>query len=167
LCELGWKSLGVLELTALPSIPKKVRAETVREADALLVWGGDPTLEPETVYVGVSAGRMAMASRFGEVYLDPPGCSGERISSEDIHFASSGGDVTMTLVMAEGVGPVDFAIIPHVEYDDHQDVANAGTWAAQPPVPTYAIDDDTAIEVVDATAEVVSEGHWRFFAPRH
>lgn len=106
LCELGWKSLGVLELTALPSIPKKVWVEPVQESDALLVWGGDPlylsywlkhsgladvfpALGPETVYVGVSAGSMAMASRFGEVYSDAPNRSGERLSSEDIHFASS------------------------------------------------------------------------------
>lgn len=106
LCELGWKSLGVLELTALPSIPKKVWVEPVQESDALLVWGGDPVylsywlkhsgladvfpaLGPETVYVGVSAGSMAMASRFGEVYSDAPNRSGERLSSEDIHFASS------------------------------------------------------------------------------
>src|SRR5512139_787485 len=41
MCELGWKSLGVLELTALPSIQAEVWTTTVREADALLVFGGD------------------------------------------------------------------------------------------------------------------------------
>jgi dipeptidase E len=183
LCDLGWRSLGVLELTALPSIETKVWAETVQETDALLVWGGDPiylsywmkksrladllpALRAETVYVGVSAGSIALASRFGEVYSDPPNCSGERLSSEDINFASPEGEFTMSLVMAEGVGLVDFAIIPHVEYDDDQDVANAEAWAAKLPVPTYAIDDDTAIKVVDGTVEVISEGHWRLFTPR-
>jgi dipeptidase E len=94
LSEIGWKAVGVLELTALPSIEKDVWAATVREADALLVWGGDPvylaywmkhscladlfpTL-PEMVYVGVSAGSIAVASLFGEVYFGPPKCSGER-----------------------------------------------------------------------------------------
>jgi dipeptidase E len=85
-----------------------------------------------------------MASMFGETYFDPPKCSGERLSSEDIVFARPGGEITMTLVMAEGAGLVDFAIIPHVEYDDHQDVANAEKWAGRLPVPTYTIDDDTA-----------------------
>jgi dipeptidase E len=42
LCELGWKSLGVLELTALPSIRQEVWVSLVQETDALLVWGGDP-----------------------------------------------------------------------------------------------------------------------------
>jgi len=72
LCQLGWKSLGVLELTALPSIVKKDWVPSVEEADALLVWGGDvlylcywmrqsgltdllPSLRRESVYVGVSA----------------------------------------------------------------------------------------------------------------
>ncbi len=182
LCELGWKSLGVLELTALPSIDREVWTATVRESDALLVWGGDPvylsywmkhsgladllpSLRPEIVYVGVSAGSIAMASLFGETYPAPPRCSGDRLSSEEIVFARPEGEITMTLVMAEGAGLVDFAIIPHVEYDDHQDAANAEKWAGRLPVPTYAIDDETAVKVVDGTVEVVSEGHWKLLRP--
>ena len=42
LCELGWKSLGLLELTALPSIDRNAWAPSVEKTDALLVWGGDP-----------------------------------------------------------------------------------------------------------------------------
>jgi dipeptidase E len=131
-------------------VPCRVRWDSppaaVQESDALLVWGGDPvylsywmkhsgladllpSLRPETVYVGVSAGSIAMASMFGEAYSDPPKCSGERLSSEDIVFARPDGEITATLVMAKGVGLVDFAIIPHVEYDDHQDVTNAEKWA--------------------------------------
>lgn len=182
LCELGWKSLGVLELTALPSIETEVWAAAVRESDALLAWGGDPvylsywmkhsgladllpSLRPETVYVGVSAGSIAMASLFGEAYVNLPNCSGERLSSEDLVFAGPDGELTMTLVMAEGVGLVDFTIIPHVEYDNPQDVENAEKWAGRLPVPTYAIDDETAVKVVDGAAEVVSEGQWRLFTP--
>jgi dipeptidase E len=181
LCDLGWKSMGVLELTALPSIDKEVWAAAVRESDALLVWGGDPVYLaywmrhsglagllpslPETVYVGVSAGSIAMATVFGEAYFDPPACSGDRLSSEEIVFARPEGDVAMTLVMAEGAGLADFAIIPHVEYDDHQDVANAAKWAGRLPVPTYAIDDDTAVKVIDGAVEVISEGHWKLFGP--
>jgi dipeptidase E len=182
LCDLGWKSLGVLELTALPSIDKDVWAAAVQESDALLVWGGDPvylsywmkhsgladllpSLRSELVYVGVSAGSIAMAPVFGETYFDPPMCSGERISSEDIVFAGPEGEITMTLVMAEGAGLVDFAVIPHVEYDDHHDVANARKWAARIPVPTYAIDDETAVKVIGDTVDVVSEGYWELFSP--
>ena len=70
----------------------------------------------------------------------------------------------MTLVMAEGVGLVDFAIIPHVEYDDRQDVANAEKWAGRLPVATYAIGDERALKAVDGF-EVVSDGHWKLFNP--
>lgn len=31
--------------------------------------------------------------------------------------------------------------------------------------PAYATDDQSTIEVVDGTVEVVSEGHWRLFSP--
>src|SRR5215471_20662390 len=71
LAGLGWKSLGVLELTALPSIQEESWVPMVRESDALLVWGGDVLYLcywlrksglvdllyslSELVYVGVSA----------------------------------------------------------------------------------------------------------------
>src|SRR2546426_11433863 len=41
MCEVGWKSLGVLELTALPSIDEEHWGPMVQETDALLVNGGD------------------------------------------------------------------------------------------------------------------------------
>ena len=186
LSGLGWKSLGVLELTALPSIADEAWIPTVQEADALLVWGGDPlylsywmrhsgladlapSLRRETVYVGVSAGSMVTASTFAETYPDPPRGSSEALTSENIVFATPQGDINRILVTAQGVGLVDFALIPHLDHEDHPDasLANAETWAtrlqAQVPVPTYAIDDQTAIKVTDGAVEVVSEGHWKLF----
>jgi dipeptidase E len=159
LTELGWKSLGVLELTALPSIKRENWVAPVEEADALLVMGGDvmylsrwmresgladllPSLH-ETVYVGVSAGSMVTAPIFGETYDDPP------------------------FVIAKGLGLVDFALLPHLDHGNHPESSTAKVerMAAEVPVPTYAIDDQTAIKVVDGTVEVVSEGHWKLFTP--
>ncbi len=184
MCGLGWKSLGVLELTALPSIDDEVWIPTVQETDALLVWGGDPlylshwmrqsglaglapSLRREMVYVGVSAGSMAATTIFGETYPDPPRGSGETLTSEDIVFATPQGDISRRLVTAQGAGLVDFALIPHLDHEDHPDasLANAEKWAARLPVPTYAIDDQTAIQVVDGAVDVVSEGHWKLFTP--
>jgi dipeptidase E len=159
MCELGWKSLGVLELTALPGIDEALWVPTVRETDALLVNGGDPLflaywmrqsgladLLPslrETVYVGLSAGSTAMAPRIGEDFVrwTPP----------------AGGDGTL--------GLVDFAIFPHLDHEDlpENSMADAERWAAGIDVPGYAIDDQTAIRVVDGEVEVISEGHWRLF----
>jgi dipeptidase E len=156
--ELGWKSLGVLELTALPSIDEERWVPLVRETDALLVGGGDalylchwmrqsglaellPSLH-ETVYVGLSAGSMVMAPSIGEdfVYDWSP---------------FTGSDETL--------GMVDFAMCPHLAHDGlpGNTMAAAEEWAAGMSVPGYAIDDQTAIKVVDGTAEVVSEGHWK------
>jgi dipeptidase E len=124
-----------------------------------------PSLRPEMVYVGVSAGSIAMASVFGETYHDQPRCSGDRLSAEEIVFAGPRGETAVTLVMAEGAGLVDFAIIPHVDYADPRDVANAEKWARRIPVPVYAIDDETVVTVADGAVEVVSEGQWRLFTP--
>jgi dipeptidase E len=183
MCGLGWKSLGVLELTALPSIDDEAWVPAVQEADALLVWGGDPLylshwmrrsgladLLPslrETVYVGVSAGSMAASATFGETYPDPPRGDAEALTSETIVFTTSQGEISVTFVTAEGVGLVTFAVIPHLDHEDHEDasLANAEKWAARLPVPTYAIDDQSAIKVVDGVVEVVSEGRWKVFAP--
>jgi len=184
LCELGWKSLGVLELTALPSIEEAAWVPTLRDADALLVWGGDPlflanwmrrsgltgllsTLHSEAVYVGVSAGSIAATSTFVETYVEPPREKDGPLKSEDIVFATPQGDVDRILVTGQGAGLVDFAVIPHLEHADHPDasLANAERWAARIPARTYAIDDETAIRVVDGAAQVVSEGHWKLFQP--
>ncbi len=183
LCELGWRSLGVLELTALPSIDRAVWVEAVQRADALLVWGGDPLflshwmresgladLLPsllDLVYVGVSAGAMATAATFGETYTSPPNGTGRPLTSEQIEFAGPEGTVGRTFVTARGVGLVDFAVIPHLDHPDHPDASsvNAERWAAKIPKPTYALDDQSALAVTDGAVEVVTEGRWRLFTP--
>jgi dipeptidase E len=161
MCELGWKSLGVLELTALPSIDEERWVPWVREADVLLVAGGDalylshwmrqsgladliPTLR-KTVWVGLSAGSMVMTPRIGEDFVQwrPP----------------AGDDNTL--------GVVDFSIYPHLARDGMpgNSMAGAERWASGIAGPAYAIDDETAIKVADGTVEVVSEGDWRLFSP--
>jgi len=184
LCELGWRSLGVLELTALPSITREVWIPMIEATDALLVWGGDPvylsywmhqsgladllpSLRRETVYVGVSAGAMAATREFGETYSNPSNGSGRPLTSEDIVFDTPQGEVNRLFVTAQGAGLVDFALIPHLDHEHHPDasLANAERWAARLPVPTYAIDDQTAITVMDGAVDIVTEGHWKLFTP--
>lgn len=110
---------------------------------------------------------MATATTFVETYVDPPRGSGEPLTSEEIVFATPQGDINRILVTAQGVGLVDFALIPHMDHKDHPDasLANAEKWAAKLPTPTYAIDDQTALKVIDGAVEVVSEGHWKLFTP--
>ena len=160
MCELGWKSLGVLELTALPTLDRELWVPLVEETDVLLANGGDslylahhmresgladllPSLS--AVWVGLSGGSMVMTPRIGEDFKvwNPPG----------------GGD--------EALGIVDFSIFPHVDHPSlpENTMAAAELWAADLAAPAYAIDDDTAVKVVDGTVEVVSEGNWKLFAP--
>lgn len=182
LTGIGWGSLGLLELSALPSIAQDVWRPGVEAADALLFWGGDPlhlsfwlersglgALLPSLpgVYVGVSAGAIAAASTFAETYTEPRGGSGEALSSQEVLFSSPDGDVPRTVVTARGAGLVDVAVIPHLENPNHPDASlpNAERWAAHLPVPTYGLDDQSALTVVDGQVEVVSEGTWRRFEP--
>jgi len=165
MCGLGWKSLGVLELTALPSIRKEYWTADVQEADALLVWGGSPlylcywmrhsgladvlsSLRPETVYVGTSGGAMVATPDFGGETYD----ESEPLTASD-----------------QALGLVDFSVFPHLDREDDipaSPLEEIEAWAAGLSVPAYAIDDQTAIKVVDGAVDVVSEGNWRLFTPR-
>ncbi|NJP43265.1 Type 1 glutamine amidotransferase-like domain-containing protein [Actinacidiphila epipremni] len=157
--ELGWKSVGVLELTALPSIDEALWISWVREADVLLANGGDalylcrwmresglaellPSL-PDMVYVGLSAGSMVMTPRIGEKFMDLK--------------SAAGGD--------SALGVVDFSIFPHLDHPAFPEntMAEAERWAAGIEGPAYAIDEQTAIKVTDGAVEVVSEGRWKLF----
>jgi dipeptidase E len=179
LCELGWKSLGVLELTALPSITRDHWVPLVQETDALLVGGGDPfylcywmrqsgladlllELGRETVYVGVSGGSMVVTPISGEQY--------DGIDSLDPHHWR----VSVMLDQADrqtgsdrALGLVDFTLYPHLDHPSMPEasLANLERWAAGVDVPVYLIDDQTAITVIDGAVEVVSEGHWKRFVP--
>ena len=158
MCELGWKSMGVLELTALPSINKDLWVPLVQETDVLLVNGGDPLylcywmrqagladLLPSlrAVYVGLSAGSMVMTPRIGQYFVEwtPPN--------------GTGGDETL--------GLVDFSIFPHVDHEmlPYNTMTAAERWATGLGVPAYAIDDQTAIQVNDGAIKIVSEGQWK------
>ncbi|TDD60345.1 peptidase E [Kribbella antibiotica] len=159
LTSLGWASLGVLELTALPTIGEERWLPWVREADVLLVDGGDatylshwmqqsglvdviPTLS-ETVWVGMSAGSMVLTPRIGDDFVSWPDAPDDRTLSV-----------------------VDFSIYPHLDHEQMPDntLANAESWAADIAGPAYAIDDETAIKVTGGgTVEIISEGHWKAF----
>jgi dipeptidase E len=156
--RLGWKSLGV--------------------------WGGDvlylsywmqesglaeilPSLLSKTVYVGVSAGSMAVSTTFGETYRNPPGGKNKALTSEEMVFATPQGEISKTFITGHGAGLVDFGLIPHMNNEEFPDASesNAAIWAAKLPFPVYGIDDQTAIKVIDGTVEVVSEGRWKLFNP--
>jgi len=153
LSGMGWRSVGVLELTALPTIGAERWVPWVQEADVLLVDGGDATylchwmresglgdLLPslnDTVWVGVSAGSMVMAPRIGDLFVEWAGASDDRT-----------------------LGLVEFSIFPHLDVFPSNTMAAAEEWAAGLGGPAYVLDDQSAIRVVGGTVDVVSEGRW-------
>jgi len=182
LVDLGWKTMGLFELTALNSIKKDIWVSSLEEADALLVWGGDPlylaywfeqsglaavltSLNKDLVYVGVSAGSMAVNTIFGETESDPRGGSGTPLTIENVVFDTEEGEISKTFYTAKGAGLTDFAVIPHFNNPGFQDAcgSNAEKWAAKIPAAVYAIDEQTAIKVVAGQVEVISGGNWELF----
>jgi dipeptidase E len=158
LTSMQWKSLGLLELSALPTIGAERWVPWVEEADVLLVDGGDATylchwmresglaeLLPaltDTVWVGVSAGSMVMTPRIG---------------ADFVKWASAPHDRTL--------GVVDFSIFPHLDAFPENTMDDAARWAGEIGGPAYVIDDQSAIKVDDGTVEVVSEGNWKLVLP--
>jgi dipeptidase E len=158
LTGLGWGSVGVLELTALPTIARERWESWVAAADVLLVDGGEavylshwmresgladllPALA-ETVWVGVSAGSMVMTPRIGRQFVE---------------WDVDGSDETL--------GLVDFSIFPHLDYPgwDSNSSESAARWAAEIEGRSFAIDDQTAVAVQGGNVRVISEGKWREF----
>jgi len=159
-CDMGWKSLGLLELTALPSMKQELWVPLLQETDALLVGGGDcqyltywmqksglasllPSLLNKMVYVGLSAGSMIMTS-YGTTY----------------------GNHTLPPESARSLGLLDIALHPHLDHElfPENSLASLEKLAGTLPMPSYLIDDQTAIKVVDGAIEVISEGQWKLKA---
>ena len=158
LTSMEWKSLGLLELSALPTVGAERWVPWVEEADVLLVDGGDATylshwmresgladLLPamaDTVWVGVSAGSMVMTPRIG---------------ADFVHWPSAPDD--------RALGVVDFSIFPHLDVFPSNTMAEADRWARDIGGPAYLLDDQSAIKVTNGTVEVVSEGNWKLVLP--
>jgi len=153
---LGWGSVGVLELTALPSVGAERWMPWVRDADVLFADGGDATYLAhwmrasgladvlpgliDTVWVGVSAGSMVMTPRIGAYFVEWSAAPDDR-----------------------ALGLVDFAIFPHLDAFPTNTEEHAERWATEVGIPAYAIDERTAVQVVDGEVTVVSDGRWRRF----
>jgi len=154
--DLGWKSVGLLELSAVSIIDPAIWQPAVEQADVILVNGGDPLflhhwfvesgfdrLLPQLtgVYVGMSAGSMVLTPRIGTDFV------GWKKTPEQ-------SDTTLSLV--------DFSIFPHLDHpqlpDNHLQAAKS--WAETLTNPAYAIDDATAIRVIGSNVDVISEGKW-------
>lgn len=174
---LGWKSLGVLELSVLPSLPQAIWLPQVEATDVIIVGGGNKfylsywmehsglfdmlprLLKQGKVYVGASAGSMMMT----------PGLNfdRDRLEKVDIYFDDEfNEEMPASAGSAKTLGLVDFVIRPHLQADyfPQATLENIEKWAAKTDHPLYGLDDQSALKVVDGDIEVVSSGEWKLFA---
>jgi dipeptidase E len=174
--KLGWKEFGVLELTALPSMPKECWLPQFEATDALIVGGGNGFylsywmeqsglfeliprfLARGKVYVGISAGSMIMTAKlhFNQEHFDKTDIYLDDEYNEEMP-SSAGSAKTLKLV--------DFVIRPHLESDYFPQVTldNAERGSKKAGVTLYALDDQSTIRVSAGKIEVVSEGEWKRF----
>ena len=152
LATAGWRRLGMLELTALPSLETERWRVWVDAADVLLVDGGEATYlthhlrasglanllpDLDAVWVGVSAGSMALTPRIGSRFVEWPSAPDDRT-----------------------LGLVDFSIFPHLDGFATNTLEHARAWADEVGGPCYSLDDQSAIVIDRGGMQVVSEGTW-------
>jgi dipeptidase E len=96
-------------------------------------------------FISGTAASMVTAPMFGETYDDHD----------------------TPCVIDEGLGLVDFALLPHLDHEDHPEssMAKVERMAAEVPLPAYGTDDESAISVTHGDVEVASGGHWKLFGP--
>jgi dipeptidase E len=174
--NLGWKEFGILELTALPSLNRDIWLSEVKKADAFIVGGGNGfylsfwmqksgffeilpgILENGKPYIGISAGSMILTDslNFNLERFEKTGVYYDDEYDEEAPI-NAGSDKTMQIV--------DFVIRPHLNSKILPKVTleNIEKWAAKSDVPLYAIDDQTALKVIDGKVEVLTEGKWKLF----
>ncbi|MEI7478713.1 MAG: Type 1 glutamine amidotransferase-like domain-containing protein [Actinomycetes bacterium] len=170
LCGIGWKSLGLLEPTALASVRREVLSEELAQADALLVFGGHvaflahwmrqcglaellPKLD-NLVYVGVSAGAIVTT---------PFNCDAE------FNAVTLPEDTDIPTAVDGGLGFVDFTTWVHVGnpdpmFSDHT-LKNTESFANEVGARTYALDDESALSVQNGVVTILTEGQCSYFDP--
>jgi len=172
---LGWRELATLELSCLPSLPEDLWRPQLEGADAVLVAGGNtgylsywfhqsrfadvlPDLLRRAVYVGVSAGSYVLTPALNY--------DRQRLAETGIYYDDEYDEAAPPGAGdARGLGLVEFALRPHLHSTDFADLSDEAMQRAAAKVdgPLYAIDDQTALAVVDGQVEVISEGDWTLF----
>ncbi|MFH1601531.1 MAG: Type 1 glutamine amidotransferase-like domain-containing protein [Candidatus Shapirobacteria bacterium] len=162
--KLGFKSIDLIDISALP---EKIYRQRLEKTNVLLFEGGNtyhlmywvkqsgliillPELLKERVYIGISAGSiiatpsMVFCKEEKEAILD---------IGEDI------GD--------EGLGLVNFLVEPHINNKHFPELTfdYVKMNSAKIDCPIYALDDNSAVEVINGQIRVVSEGNWKKFSP--
>ena len=160
--NLGFKQVDIVDISALS---KDAWLPRLEEADIFYFEGGNtfhlmhwieksglkeilPEMLKTKVYVGVSAGSMVACKN-----LDLS--TSERLYDEKVDETAKD----------EGLGYIDFLVRPHLNspYFPKLNLENLEKMSQEFADTFYAIDDQTAIKIVDGKMEIISEGVWKKF----
>lgn len=173
--NLGWKSFEIIDIAAMYELPKEMWWDRIKKADVLFVGGGAnyylgywfqksglsealPELLKSKVYVGASAGSIIMTNSTlgGSQALDLI-AKDEPINLDK--FGPEGQRSAKTLKL------VDIELRPHYKAANYPFITDALLQKAADISgrKLYALDDDSALKVIDDSIEVVGEGEWKVF----
>ena len=160
--KLGFASLDIIDISA---VSKDIWLRSFKKADILVFGGGNvkyllkwvkksglekilPKLLKTKTYVGISAGSMATANTVS-------------LSSSGILYYEETGNLENT----KGLRFVNFEVRPHLNSKSFPKVRidYLQKLAKETQNTFYAIDDDTAIKVLNKKISIVSEGKWKKF----
>ncbi len=159
--EMGFKQVDIVDIAA---VSKDIWEPRLKAADVFVFGGGNTSylmkqikksglaeilseLLQSRIYVGISAGSMVTAKKLKEKEM-------QRLFEEPIVDGAEN----------EGLGFVDFLIVPHLNSPHFPRAAELVDIVAKDiEIPLYALDDQSAIKVDDDKIEVVTMGIWREF----
>jgi dipeptidase E len=162
LANLKKQNFKSIEIADISAVPETIWRPKFEEADVLFLEGGDachlmkwinksglfailPGLLKSKIYVGVSAGSMVTNKRLDIRIL-------QTIYEENM-------DAIKNMV---GLNLVDFFFLPHLNDPDFRYLKENFIREAVKDFPekTFALDDNSALKVIDGKVEVVSGGKW-------
>lgn len=154
--DRGFKSVDIVDIAA---VPKKSWPKRFEAADLLCFGGGDeqylaktmresgfadvlPELLKTRVYMGISAGSMVVGKLLSQDSM-------KDLIPEEVFEGNE-----------EGLGIFDFSILPHLnsDYFAHLRTPLIRSLAEKFPHTVYALDDSSALKIIDGEIEVISEG---------
>lgn len=159
--ELGFNEVDIVDIAA---VAKHVWEPRLQNADVLMFGGGNtsylmeqlrktglaqelPNLLKIRVYVGVSAGSMITSPNLKEKEM-------QQLYDEQVFDIESD----------EGLGLVNFLVVPHLNSPFFPHIKEYIDEVAKGiDLPIYALDDQSAVQVIDNDVEVISEGEWKRF----
>jgi len=162
--KLGFSSV---EITDISAVPREIWKPIFEKADILLFGGGNsfylmhwlkktgindllPQMLKTKVYMGISAGSMVATKSLSL-------SSDKKLYYPDSNLGKFKEETAL--------GLVDFLVRPHLNSPHFPNVRveKLRELAKEIPETIYAIDDDTAIKVVNDKISIISEGEWEKF----